>query len=109
MSQRSLKRLLFVTLLAGGLALTGPSQVHAAPAGPVQGAWEWLTRVWKERVTVLWKQPVTEHFISPERRHQNKQGGCIDPNGCANPGGPVSGVTACHAWTDVGVCVDPNG
>ena len=41
---------------------------------------------------------------------QEKAGGCIDPNGCANdvtssqPAGP-----ACGAWNEAGACIDPNG
>ena len=104
MSQRSLKRLLFVTLLAGGLAFAGPAQAHAAPVGPSQGWWKWLTRVWEEGVAVVWGgNPNTSSGPG-----LSKQGVCVDPNGCANtataPAGP-----RCHLWNEQGVCVDPNG
>jgi len=108
MSHRSLKHLLFVTLLAGGLALAAPAQVHAAPLGPAQGAWEWLTRVWREGVAVFWGQPGVEHPIPTESRPWDKQGGCVDPNGCANAA-TTSTRPRCQLWNEQGVCVDPNG
>jgi hypothetical protein len=108
MPQHSLKRLLFVTLLAGGLAFAGPAQVHAAPVGPSQGLWQWLTRVWEEGLTVVRGQPGVDHHTSNGDRRWTKQGGCIDPNGCVNSAVPTTGRPACGAWTTAGACIDPN-
>jgi hypothetical protein len=105
MHQRSLKRLLVIALLAGGLAFAGPTQVHAAPFTSSPGLWNWLSRVWGEGVTVLWERPGSGHGKGiPE-----KGGGCIDPNGCLpHAETPAAGPT-CHAWNDAGGCIDPNG
>ena len=109
MPQRSLKRLLFVTLLAAGLAFAGPAQAHAAPFDTSQGLWKWLTRVWEEGVAVVWGQTGAEHPTSNGDRHWTKQGVCIDPNGCANSATPASGGPLCRAWTEAGGCIDPDG
>jgi len=105
MHQRSLKRVFVVALLAGGLALAGAAQAHAAPFEPSQGLWKWLTRVWEEGVTVLWEGQGTGRGKGiPETA-----GGCIDLNGCSpHPVTPAAGPT-CHAWNDAGGCIDPNG
>jgi hypothetical protein len=97
-----LKRLLLVTLLAGGLTFAGPSQAHAAPVGPSQGLWKWLTRVWEEGIAVVWGQPGTGSSI-PE-----KAGACVDPNGCANSTVTPTGQQ-CRTHDEAGACVDPNG
>lgn len=109
MSQRSLKRLLFVTLLAGGLAFAGPAQAQAAPVGPSQGLWKWLTRVWEEGIAVVWGQPGTgpQGYRQPS---QQKQGVCIDPNGSPDlVTMGESGSVRCRSWNEQGVCIDPNG
>lgn len=94
MHQHSLKRLLSVSLLAGGLAFLGPIQVHAAPVAGPQAVWKWLTRAWEETVPVLWGRaspqwPTWQKQGSPKpatttvgpRCLSTEQGPCIDPNG----------------------------
>ena len=99
MHQHSLKRVLVVALLAGGLAFAGAAQAQAAPLEPSQGVWKWLTRVWQEGVTVLWEGRVA----SGDGVHE-KAGAGID-HSVASPGaGP-----ACRTSTEQGVCIDPNG
>src|ERR1700681_102498 len=98
MHHLSLKRVLVVALLAGGLALAGATQVYAAPIEPSQGLWRWLTRVWEGGVTVLWERLGAGHASSPKPAWQ-KQGVCIDPNGCSpNSVTPAAGPR-CNAWT----------
>jgi hypothetical protein len=104
MHQRSLKCVLFVAFLAGGLAFAGPAPVHAAPVDAPQAVWKWLARIWEAGVTVLWTPEAGRAVGIPE-----KAGGCIDPNGCTlNSMPPPAGLT-CNAWNDAGGCIDPNG
>jgi hypothetical protein len=109
MHQRSLKRLLFITLLAGGLAFAGPAQAQAAPFESSQGLWKWLTRAWEEGVTVLWEHPGAEHPTPNENRHRAQQAVCSDPKGCTYSVTPASGGATCLAWNEAGGCIDPNG
>jgi len=108
MHQHSLKRLLSVSLLAGGLAFMGPIQVHAVPVpvtGP-QAVWTWLTRAWEEAVPVIWGRPGAERGGGI----QEKGGTCIEPNGaCAPHSMAIAGGPRCQAWTEQGICIDPNG
>jgi|GEM_PF-6949545 len=105
MHQHSLKRLLSVFLLAGGLAFMGPIQVHAAPVAGPQAVWKWLTRVWEERVPVFWGRPGAGHGGVI----QEKGGVCIDPNGCAPRSTASAPGPVCRAGSEGGVCIDPNG
>jgi hypothetical protein len=107
MQQRSLKRLLFVALLAGGLAFAGPAQAYAAPVDGPQGWWKWLTQFWGEEVSVFWGHPGPSR-PSSEKPGWQKQGGCVDPNGCVHAATPAAGPT-CHLWNEQGGCIDPNG
>lgn len=111
MQQQTRKRLLVVALLAGGLAVAAPSQVHAAPFEGPQAVWKWLARVWGDGVAVLWEGRGGKSI------HENA-GGCIDPNGACVPRPAVcppngcatsAGGPTCHAWNDAGGCIDPNG
>lgn len=104
MHQRSLKRVLIVALLAGGLAFTGAARAQVGSFEPSQGLWQWLTRAWEEGVSVLWERPAAG------RGHgsQEKQGACIDPNGCF-PSVTPAARPMCHAWSEQGACIDPNG
>lgn len=106
MHQHSLKRLLSVSLLAGGLALIGPIQVHAAPVAGPQAVWKWLIRAWEETVPVLWGRA----GAGQGNGLQEKGGVCIDPNGSCTPHSmaPAAGP-ACRAGSEGGVCIDPNG
>ena len=109
MHQHSLKRLLSVSLLAGGLAFMGPAQVHAAPVTGPQGLWKWLAQIWGEGVAVVWERPEAGH-LSSQRPTWQKQGICIDPNGGCSPQSATSaGGPTCHVWTEQGICIDPNG
>jgi hypothetical protein len=104
MYQHSLKRILVVALLAGGLTLASASQAQAASFEPSQGVWQWLSRVWEEGVAVLWEG----RGASGDDIHE-KAGVCIDPNGCAPHSMAPAGGLACRAWSEAGVCIDPNG
>ncbi|SRR3954464_13235339 len=104
MQHRSLKHLLVVALLAGGLAVLSPAQVHATPFDGPQGLWTWLAQVWGEGATVLWEHPRANRT---EGRAE-KAVVCKDPNGCTNSLTPGPGPT-CHAWNEAGGCIDPNG
>lgn len=104
MHQHSLKRVLVVALLAGGLAFAGAAQAQAASFESSQGVWQWLSRVWQEGVTVIW----TGRGAAGNDIHE-KGGVCIDPNGCVPHSMAPAGRPACHAWTEGGVCIDPNG
>ena len=107
---RSLKRLLVVTLLAGGLALAGPANAQAAPLDGPQAAWKWLTRIWEQGIAAVWERPAAGR-LSSQKPTQQKQGVCIDPNGsgCSpNSVRPAAGLT-CRALSEQGVCIDPNG
>lgn len=105
MHQHSMKRVLIVALLAGGLAFAGAAQAQSPSFEPSQGVWQWLSHVWQEGVTVIW----TGRGTAGNDIHE-KGGTCIEPNGGCLPhsmapaGGPV-----CHTWNDAGACVDPNG
>src|SRR3954462_9785116 len=102
MHQLSLKRVLFVSVLVGGLALASPVQVHAAPVAGPQAVWKWLERIWEERVTVLWERP--------GKPIAQKQGVCIDPNGGCSPRSvTLAAGPLCRGWNEQGVCIDPNG
>jgi hypothetical protein len=106
MHQHSLKRLLSVSLLAGGLAFVGPIQVQAAPVAGPQAVWQWLTGAWEEAVPVLWGRPGAGRGDGL----QEKGGPCIDPNGAGTPHSTApSAGPVCHAWTEGGPCIDPNG
>src|SRR4051794_29333403 len=106
MHQRSLKRGLFMSVLVGGLAVASPVQVHAAPVAGPQAVWKWLERIWEERVTVLWERPGAGRGVGI---HEKKAGGCIDPKGCSTQFVTPTAGPMCHAWSEAGVCIDPNG
>lgn len=105
MRQRSLKRVLIVALLAGGLASMGAGQVQAASVESSQGLWKWLARVWEEKVAGVWELPGTGrgHGI------HEKAGVGIDPNGGATHSVTPAGGPVCHSWSEAGGCIDPNG
>jgi hypothetical protein len=100
MHQPSLKRVLIVALLAGGLAFAGTAQAEAASFEPSQEVWKWLTLLWEEGVTVLWERP----GAGPDDGVHGKAGMGIDHSVTTPATGP-----ACRASTEQGVCIDPNG
>ena len=104
MQHRSLKHLLVVALLAGGLAVLSPAQVHAAPLDAPQGLWKWLARVWGEGATVLWEHP----RAGRTEGRTEKAAVCTDPSGCTSSLTLTPSPT-CRAWNEAGACIDPNG
>lgn len=100
MHQHSLKRVLVVALLAGGLAFAGAAQAQAASFESSQGVWQWLSRVWQEGVTVLWEGRGAGH----DAGNHEKPGVGID-YAVTNP----AAVPVCRTTTEQGVCIDPNG
>ena len=105
MHHRSMKRVLFVVLLAGGLAVAGPAQAHAAPVDGPRAIWKWLERIWEEKVTVVWERS------GPGRGDggREKGGVCIGPNGCSPNSAMMTVGPTCRAGSEGGVCIDPNG
>lgn len=96
-----------ILTLAAVLALAGSAPVQAAPRSAPAGIWGWLESVWTEGIGALWRTetPVPARGKAPD---QAKQGGCVDPNGCASSlvGSPGP---FCSPFNDQGGCVDPNG
>jgi hypothetical protein len=110
MAQRTLRNVLAGGALIAALTLASPSPAHAATASGFAGLWNWLAGSWGERVAVLW---MGEGRAQGGRsrgaaRGSEKQGPCIDPNGCAGHQTPAA-APSCKGWNDAGGCVDPNG
>ena len=107
MSQRRRGRALAGLALA--VVLTFASPVVAGAASRPAGLWGWMELLWTEGISGLWRaeSPVPSRG-GKAPASQSKQGGCVDPNGCANPltggQGPV-----CSRFNDQGACIDPNG
>ena len=106
MFQMKTARAFAILTLAAVLLLAHSVPAHAAQRSVPQGIWGWLESVWTEGIGGLWRteRPVPSRGKEPG---QAKQGGCVDPNGCANflmgPG------PACSRFNDQGGCVDPDG
>jgi len=107
MSQRRRGRALAGMALA--VVLTFASPAVAGAASRPAGLWGWMELLWTEGISGLWRaeSPVPSRG-GKAPASQSKQGGCVDPNGCANPltggQGPV-----CSRFNDQGACIDPNG
>jgi hypothetical protein len=126
MAQRTFGRVLAGIALAAVLTLAGPTPAQAAPRIGSDVVWSWVSALWDGTVGALWGVPArTNPDHGPKMGLPlQKQGGCVDPNGCAprpnagvciDPNGctprPSSSTSrpSCAAWTDAGPCIDPNG
>lgn len=111
MAQRTLRNVLAGGALVAALALAGPAPAHAAAGPGLAGFWSWLAGSWGERVATLvfGEGGAQGHRQAHGPARQDKQGVCIDPNGCANNQTTGTSTSVCSMRGDQGVCIDPNG
>jgi len=109
MAQRTLRNVLAGGALIAALTLASPSPAHASAGPDFVSLWSWLAGSWGERVA-LWTGAGHAQGRQKGRplRPSEKQGGCVEPNGCAKHPTPVA-TPLCKALNDAGGCVDPNG
>jgi hypothetical protein len=109
MVQRNLKGVLAGIALVA--LLMGASPADAATRPGLAGFWNWLAGSLGERIAVLERGAghAQGHGSRGSARQLEKQGGCIDPNGCAHYQSTGSASPVCLALSDQGPCVDPNG
>jgi hypothetical protein len=111
MAQRTLRNVLAGGAVIAALTLASPSPAHAATGSDFIGFWSWLAGSWGERVALR----VGAGAPQAQGRHEGrplrpeKQGGCVDPNGCANHQTTGTLIPSCRTSSDLGGCVDPNG
>jgi hypothetical protein len=90
MSQRMIRRLCVLVVLALSLAFAVPGRADAGPLNGPAGLWRWVENFLQERLVLLRR---AEPALGPQERAQpsglTKEGGCKDPNGC--PAGMGSG------------------
>jgi len=91
--------------------LMGASPADAATAPGLAGFWNWLAGSWGERVAVLGRGAghAQGHGSRETTRQLEKEGACVDPNGCARYQGTMNVSPICGALTAAGPCVNPNG
>ena len=96
MSRKTAQHIVMAGVLAIALAVPAQAEVREL-RGPVP-AWQWLTSLWENGVSVLW--PEDPAGIA------EKQGPGTDPNGSplADPSG-----TTCGLACEQGPGTDPNG
>jgi hypothetical protein len=96
-----------ILTLAAVLVFASSAPAHAAQRSAPGGIWGWLESVWTEGIGGLWRteRPVPSRGKVPG---PTKEGGCVDPNGCARSLAGSPGP-ACSRFNDQGVCIDPNG
>jgi len=104
---QKLARASAILTLAAVLALAGSAPAHAAQRSTPSGVWGWLESVWRDGIGGLWRMD------RPSRdgktpAGQTKQGGCINPDGCATTSAGAPKPT-CSRYDDGGACIDPNG
>ncbi len=107
MFQMKTVRAFAILTLAAVLVLASSVPAHAARRSAPEGVWGWLESIWTEGISGLWRTERPE----PSRGKvpgQAKQGGCVDPDGCARSLTSSPGP-ACSRFNDQGGCVDPNG
>lgn len=109
MVQRSSRSVLAGIALVAALTLASPAGAATGPGWA--GLWNWLAGSLGERVAALGREAghAQGHGSRGPARQFEKQGGCIDPNGCAHFQGTGSASPTCGALTDAGSCVNPNG
>lgn len=111
MAHRTLGRALTAVALTATLALALPAQADAAPLHKSVSLWEWVSGLLEGKIAGVWGASAREKQPSPVTPVPTKQGGCVDPNGCAAssqlPASPPKPL--CAEWSEQGGCVDPNG
>ena len=109
MVQRNLKSVLAGIALVA--LLMGASPAGAATGPGLTGFWNWLAGSLGERVAVSGRGAghARGHGSRETTRQLEKEGACVDPNGCARYQGTMSAIPVCGALTAAGSCVDPNG
>jgi hypothetical protein len=109
MVQRSLRSVLAGITLVAALSFASPADAATGPG--LTGFWNWLAGSLGERVAALGMGvgPAQGHGSREPARQLEKQGACVDPNGCAHYQGTGSAIPICGALTAAGSCVDPNG
>jgi hypothetical protein len=109
MVQRNLKSVLAGIALVAALAFASPADAATGPG--LAGFWNWLAGSLGERVAVSGRGAghAQGHGSHGSARQFEKEGACVDPNGCARNQGTVSSTPVCGALTAAGPCVDPNG
>lgn len=86
MFQRTIRRICVLVVLALSLALAVPTRADAAPRTGAADLWRWLENFWQERLVLLWRaEPPARQPTEAKPSTPTKEGGCKDPNGCANP------------------------
>jgi hypothetical protein len=109
MVQRSSRSVLAGIALVAALTLASPAD--AATGSGLAGLWSWLAGSLRDRGAALGRGAghAQAHRSRGPARQLEKQGGCIDPNGCAHYQSTGSASPVCLALSDQGPCVDPNG
>lgn len=111
MAQRTLGRVLATVALTATLTLALPVHADAAPLRKPASLWEWVGGFLEEKIAAVWGRPGGRKQPTAAKPAPAKQGGCIDPNGCATgvhfPAAPQKPI--CAEWSEQGGCIDPNG
>jgi hypothetical protein len=108
MVQRNSRSILAGIALVAAFTFTSPAGAATGPG--LAGFWNWLAGSFGERIAVSGRGAghAQGHGSRGPARQLEKQGGCIDPNGCAHSQGTGSAIPICGALTTAGSCVDPN-
>jgi hypothetical protein len=109
MVQRSLRSVLAGIALVAALTFASPADAATGPG--LAGFWNWLEGSLGERVVALGRGAghAQGRGNRETTRQLEKEGACVDPNGCAHYQGTRNASPPCGALTDAGSCVDPNG
>jgi hypothetical protein len=92
MSQRTIRHLCVLVVLALSLAFAVPGRADAAPRGA--DLWGWLENFLQERLVHLVRSEPAPARSSAAPEFPGKNGGCNDPNGCADKPGGGGSITS---------------
>jgi len=108
MVQRNSRSVLAGIALVAAFTFTSPADAATGPG--LAGFWNWLADSFGERIAVSGRGAghAQGHGSRGPARQLEKQGACVDPNGCAHSQGTGIAIPICGALTAAGSCVDPN-
>lgn len=109
MVQRNLKGVLAGIALVAALTFASPADAATGPG--LAGFWNWLAGSLGERIALSGRGAghAQGHGSRETTRQFEKEGACVDPNGCARYQGTMNVSPICGALTAAGSCVNPNG
>lgn len=107
MSRYGLVRVLTVVALAATLLMGSAAPASAMERTQTVKVWGWLESLWRAGLSVWVPGGLAGRKTLSS---SEKQGACIDPNGCANQQTTsVPRLPRCLAFNEQGACIDPNG